>query len=210
MDLDKKDCKELFAIQVHRFEKVYNSILEKDLNILQEIDVFDLKVFLNLSPEPFFRVLQTLGPISAKVFLNWIIADWRVGKVFHKEDWDFLFLEIFLKEIQLSPISSLREEVAEGRTFIELAWLKQNDFALFWLGDYFEKVQCSNSDEEKIEDCVLAQYCLLSGNFKNDVLKEVMDFEDLKLLLDKHSQIYTNLKDFCSSFCSSVRGQNYC
>ena len=151
LDLDKKDCVKLPSLQIHRFEKVYKSILEKELSVLQEIDVFDLKVFLNLSPEPFLQVLQTLGPVSAKVFLNWITADWRVAKVFNEEDWDFLFFQIFLKEIQLSPINSLREEVAEGRTFVELAWLKQNDFALFWLGDYFQQVQCSKFNEEEAE-----------------------------------------------------------
>ena len=56
----------------------------------------------------------------------------------------------------------------------------------------------------------MAQYCLLSENFEDDVSEEIVDFENLKLVLDKHSQTYTNLKDFCLAFCSSEKGQNYC
>lgn len=211
LDFDEEDCKQLSAPQVYRFEKIYNSILEKELVFLQEIDFFDLRVFLNVSPEPFLKILRTLGPVSTKVFLNWIASDWRVAEIFNKEDWDFLFLEIFLNEIQLSPIDSLKEEVVEGRTFIELAWLKQNDPALFWLDDYFKKVQCSNFAGEKAENCKLAQYCLLSESFKSDVLREIVGFKTLKQILDKkQDRPYTDLKSFCVSFCSSEKGQNYC
>lgn len=211
LDFDREDCLQFPVPQVYRFERIYNNILEQELSSLKKIDAFDLKVFLNLSPEPFLKPLQTLGPVSAKVFLNWIADDWQVAEVFHKEDFDFFFLEIFLNEIQASPISSLKEEVIEGNTFVDLAWLKQNDFALLWLDDYFKKAQCSGLEEEKTEDCTLAQYCSLSESLKSDVLTEIVEFENLKELLDKkQSQSYTDLKDFCFTFCSSEKGQNYC
>ena len=208
---DEKDCLQLPIPQVYRFETLYSQIHEKDMSSLKEINVFDLKVFLNLSPEPFLKVLRTLGPISAKVFLNWIAEDWKVAEVFTKEDWDFLFLEIFLNEIQLSPISSLKEEVSEGRTFVELAWLKQNDSALFWLHDYFKEVQCLDVKEEKADSCVLAQYCRISESFQRDIMKEIMGFEKLKQILSqRQSQPHTDLESFCFSFCASEKGQDYC
>ena len=211
LDSDKKDCEQLTAPQVYQFKKLYDHILKQELTFLQKINIFDLKVFLNLSPEPLFRSLKTLGPFSAKHFLRWIASDWRVAKIFSEEDRDFLFLEIFLKGVHIFPISSLREELIEGRTFIELAWLKQNDSALFWLNDYFEKVQCAHLSGEKAEDCVLAQYCLLSPDFQQDVLKEIMSFKNLKLILNKRpGPSYTNLKDCCSAFCSSEEGRDYC
>ena len=211
LDSDKKDCEQLTAPQVDQFKKLYNFILEQELTSLQKINIFDLKVFLNLSPEPLFRSLKTLGPFSAKYFLNWIASDWQVARVFSEEDWDFLFLEIFLNGIQISPISSLREEVVEGRTFVELAWLKQNDSALFWLNDYFKGVQCAKLNGEEAESCILAQYCLLSPSFQHDVLKEIMSFKSLNLILNKRpGPSYASLKDFCFVFCSSEEGQNYC
>lgn len=211
LDFDRQDCLQLSAPQIRRFEKIYNNILEKELNSLKKIDAFDLKVFLNVSPEPFLKPLQTLGPVSAKVFLNWIADDWQVAEVFHKEDFDFLFLEIFLNEIQPSPISSLKEEVIEGNTFVELAWLKQNDSALFWLDNFFRKMQCSGLEGEKVEDCTLAQYCSLSESLKTDILTEILEFKNLKQILEeKQIQSYTNLKELCSTFCSSEKGQNYC
>ena len=121
---DEENCKKLPALQVYRFESLYNRLLDKKLTSLQKISVFDLKIFLNLSPEPFLRFIQTLGPIPTKIFLQWITNDWQIAKIFVEEDWDFLFLDIFLNEIQVSPIDSLKEELAEGRTFMELAWFK--------------------------------------------------------------------------------------
>ena len=211
LDFDKKDCLQLPVPQVRRFKKIYNNILEENLNSLKEIDAFDLKVFLNVSPEPFLKPLQTLGSVSAKTFLNWIADDWQMAEVFHKEDFDFFFLEIFLNEIQASPISSLKEEVIEGNTFVELAWLKQNDSALFWLDDYFKKIQCSDLEGEKAEDCALAQYCSLRESLKSDILTEIVEFKNLKQILEKKKiQPPTDLKKLCLTFCSSEKGQNYC
>ncbi len=211
IDKDREDCRALTSVQVDRFKKLYNGIIEKKLKLLSQIDAFDLKVFFNLGPEVLFRFFKTLDPVSTKVFLSWIASDWRVAKVFYNEDWDFLFFEIFFKQVGYSPISSLKEEISKDRTFAELAWLKQSDSALFWLDAYFKEVQCINFEANKKEDCVLVQYCLLNESFKNDVSVEIMDFENLKLILDKkNSHSYVSLKNFCSDFCSSEGKLNPC
>ena len=209
LDEDQKDCYELPAPQVDQFQELYHHVLEKKIESLQEINVFDLKVFLNLSLEPFYRSIKTLGPFFAKNFLTWIAIDWRVAKVFGEEDKDFLFLEVFLNKISYLPISSLKEEIIEGRTFVELAWLKQNDPALLWLNTYFEKKKCSDLTKEEVKNCMLAQYCLLSPSLKNDVSKEIMEFKGLKPLLGGKPEA-KDLKVFCSYFCSSKAGQVYC
>ena len=211
LDLDKKACLEFPSSQIYRFKKLYHYILEKEFDSLTEISAFDLKVFFNFSPEPLYRVFKTFGPFFMRVFLRWIAIDWKVAKIFKEEDWDFLFLDIFLNGLSVSPINSLRGELAEGRTFVELAWLKQNDFALFWLDDYFKEVQCLDFEGEDLEDCVLTQYCLLSGSFQNDVSKEIMTFERLKQIVNKRSGWpQSGLKSFCSAFCSSEKGGKGC
>ena len=211
LEWDQQDCVQLPAPQVYQFEKLYNHVLVKDLDSLQEINAFDLKIFLSLSPEPLFKIFKTLGPFFTKTFLHWIANNWQIAKIFSEEDWDLLFLDIFLNEIHVSPINSLREVVAEDRTFIELAWLKQNDHVLFWIDNYFTKVQCLNFTGEEMKDCVLAQYCLLSGSLQDEILQEIMDFKNSTGDLNHEpSQPQTNFKDFCSVFCSSEYNQKYC
>ena len=211
LDPDKEACLEFPLPQIYRFKKLYHYILEKEFDSLMEINTFDLKVFFNFSPEPLYRVFKTFGPFFTKIFLKWIVTDWKVAKIFKEEDWDFLFLEIFLNGLSVSPINSLRGVLAEGRTFVELAWLKQNDFALFWLDGYLKEVQCLNFEGQALENCVLTQYCLLSGILQNDVSKEIMTFERLKQRVNKRPEWpQTDLKSFCSAFCSSKEGQKGC
>jgi len=211
LEWDQQDCIQLPIPQIHKFEKLYGHALEKDLDSLQEINSFDLKVFLSLSPEPLFKIFKALGPFFAKIFLHWIANNWQIAKIFSEEDWDFLFLEIFLSEIHVSPINSLREIVAKDRTFIELAWLEQNDHVLFWIDNYFTKVQCLNFQGEEMKDCVLAQYCLLSGNLQDEILQEIMDFKNSNgNSSQKQSWPQTNFKDFCLDFCSLEQNQKYC
>lgn len=211
LDFDQKDCKRLPATQVYQLEKLYQYILKKELRYLQEINVFDLKLFLNLSPEPLYKFFRTLGPVFKEQLLIWFASDWEVAAVFSEEDWDFLFLDIFLNEAPLHPISFLKREIFRGRTFAELAWLKQNDFALFWLDNYFKKAQCLGLEGEKADNCVLAQYCYLSTGFQSDVLKEIMGFKNLQLLLDKKQNLpKRDLGSVCSAFCASEKDQNYC
>ena len=210
LEWDQQDCVQLSVPQVYQFEKLYNHVLTKDLDSLKEINAFHLKVFLSLSPEPLYKIFKTLGPFSTKIFLHWIANNWQIAKILSEADWDLLFLEIFLNEIHVSPINSLREVVAENRTFIELAWLK-HDHVFFWIDNYFTKVQCSNFKGEEMKDCVLAQYCLLSGSLPDEILQEMMDFKYSNgNLSQKQNQIQINVKDLCPDFCSSEQNKKYC
>ena len=211
LDLDKKDCYQLPRPQVDQFEKLYSYLLERKKSSLEKIDPFDLRVFLNVSPLPFLKILKTLGPVSARTFLIWLLEDWRVAEVFYKEDFDFLFLDIFLNEIGISPIDSLKEKISENRTFFELSWIKQNDPALFWLSSYFKENRCSHFEGKNSESCVLGQYCQMGSSFRKDFKEEIMNFEDLKSLLDKKGNYpREDLEAFCSAFCSAEKDQEYC
>ena len=63
--------------------------------------------------------------------------------------------------------------------------------------------------EKELDNCMLAQYCLVSDSFKQDVSTEIIEFEFIKKLL-KEKGGYADFKSFCSNFCSSGQGQNYC
>ena len=205
----QKECKTLKAQQVYQIEKLYALLLEKKISDLENVNVFDLKVFFNVSAEPLFQFFKSLDLFSSKNFLNWIALNWQVAKVFQEEDNMFLFLQIFLNKISDSPINSLKEPILEDRTFIELAWFQQNDFVLLWLYDYFKKKECAGGKEKELDNCVLAQYCLVSDSFKKDVSTEFMELNLIKDLV-KEKGDYTDFKNFCFDFCLSNEGKNYC
>ncbi len=208
---DQRDCARYPAPQAHQFEKLYDRVLKRDLDLLKEISAFDLKVFLNVSLEPLARSFKSLDLVSAKIFLQWIAGDWEIAKTISEEDCNFLFLEIFLNELHVSPIKALREEVAAGRTFIQLAWLKQNDFALAWLDNYFEETQCGGFSGEEAQKCVRAQYCRAGAGHSSDIWEEIMDFKNVRQILNQgQTSPSTNFRDFCRAFCSSKQGQKYC
>ena len=199
LPFDQRDCQSLSIPQVRRFKRLYEQLEKGDRASLRAVSVFDLKIFLNFSPEPAGRLAKGLGFMSAKSILRWITDDWRVGQVFYEEDWDFFLLDILLNEIHFSPISSLREELAEGRTFVERAWIKQNDFALFWMEGRLAGLQCPLKESEKSQ-CVLLQYCRLRPSFKPDVLSEIARFESLRLALGQSVSQEADITGFCSRF----------
>ena len=204
-----RKCKKLKAQQVYQIEKLYSALLEKDLSHLESVNVFDLKVFFSVGAEPLFQIFKSLDLVSSKDFFKWIALNWQVAQVFQEEDEQLLFLRIFLNRLADSPINSLKEPIQGDRTFIELAWLKQNDFALLWLYDYFHKNQCAGVESRELENCAVAQYCLASDSFKEDVLEEIIELNVIRDLIEGEGS-YTNFKSFCSDFCSSQKGQNYC
>ena len=192
---DQKNCKKLKAQQVYQIEKLYGVFLEKNPTSLENVNVFDLKVFFNVNPEPLFQFFKSLDLFSSKIFLNWIALNWQVAQVFQEEDDQLIFLRIFLNKLSDSPINSLKEPILKDRTFIELAWLKQNDSALLWLYDYFQKNQCAGLEEKELDSCVLAQYCLAGANFKKDVSTEFIEFNFIRDSVKREGD-YTDFNSF--------------
>ena len=208
LSFDVRDCRKLTSLQVTRFKTLYQLFLEKDLSALQKINIFDLKAFLNFSPEPIYRSIRTLGPFFKRTVFTWLALNWQSALVFSQEDGDFLFLDIFFNERGGGfPISALREELTEGQNFVQLAWLKQNDPALLWLDNYIKKDLCLGEDSY----CAMAKYCGLSEVLPEDFLAEFIEWSVLKNMIQKLSlSPGEGLKDLCSGFCSSQKGQNYC
>ena len=196
-------CKSLFALksvqdhcyklplqQIIQINKLYESLTHEDFVELQNTNVFDLKVLFSLSSARLFGFFKTLDSVSVKKFLLWIVKNWQVAFIFQQEDPHFLFLEIFLNKLNQSPINSLEEKLEDNRTFMELAWLRNNDHVLFWLDDYFNQKVCEG--EPDLKSCVLSQYCLISQSFEPKVQLEFGHFNRLKDLLKTE-----DLQSFC-------------
>ena len=198
-------CRELPSQQIFQIEKLYQSVSQKNFLELQNANIFDLKVLFNLSSAPLFEFFKTLDSVSVKKFLIWIVENWQVAFIFQQEDQHFLFLEIFLNKLNQFPINSLKEKLEEDRTFMEWAWLKNNDHVLFWLDDYFHQKVCEAEPESETPEsgtpelrtsesrtCVLSQYCSISQSFGPEVRLEFLKFDRLKDLLQTE-----DLQTFC-------------
>ncbi|MCY4321310.1 MAG: hypothetical protein OXC37_02750 [Bdellovibrionaceae bacterium] len=200
-------CEEFKFQQISQLEKLYGLFFEKSF---EPVNVFDLKVAFYVSSEYLFEIFKSLDLFYSKKILTWISLNWDIANIFKEEDNMFQFLRLFLKKISDTPINSLKEPILEERTFVELAWLKQNDFALLWLYDYFKEEECKDIEKLELDNCGLAKYCLISESFNEDVSKEFMEFKHVKDLTGEESRQYNNFKSFCLEFCSSGKGKNYC
>ena len=193
-------CSKLNARQVYQIQNLYEKILTQDLEELKKISPFDLKVFFSLSSESFFEFLKTVKPNSIKAFLIWIAEDWKIATVFQEEDYYYLYMQIFLNELNYFPIQSLKESLKEGKTFVEISWIKQNDTALVWLNGYLENVHCQLDNDK--ENCLLEAYCMLYDSWDSNILMEIQSSDILYPFLGAN-----HLEGFCSERCSSQNCQ---
>ena len=196
----QKQCSGLKSRQVYQMQSLYENILTEELVELKKIKPFDLKVFFTLNSKIFFDFLKSVKPNSIKAFLTWIVEDWKIGTVFQQEDDKFLYMQLFLNKLNVSPIRSLRENLKGDRTFVELAWVKQNDMALAWLNDYLEDIYCQSENKK---ECMLGAYCMLYKTWEHDILLEIQESEILSSFLDNPS----DFQSVCSEVCSSQNCQ---
>jgi len=195
----RKKCFGLKSRQVYQIQNLYEFILTEDLKELKKINPFDLKVFFSLSSGIFFDFLKTVKPNSIKSFLSWIAEDWKVASVFQQEDSRFLYMQLFLNGLNVSPIRSLKESLKEDKTFVQMAWIKQNDPALMWLNDYLKNIYCELETEK--QNCMLGAYCMLYETWEPDILMEIQE-----------SSLLASLKGDSGTFpqaCNSLRAGSH-
>ena len=197
----EKECSGLQSQQVYQIQSLYEKFLTEELIELKKINPFDLKVFFSLSSEVLFEFLKTIKPHSIKTFLSWIVEDWKIATVFQQEDSYFLYMQLFLNELNISPIRSLREDLKGDKTFVELSWVKQNDKALIWLDGYLENIYCESENEK--ETCMLGAYCMLYDSWEHHILLEIQESDILSSLLGES----TDFQERCSEFCQSENCQ---
>ena len=193
----QKKCYGLRSQQVYQIQSLYENLVTEELAELKKINPFDLKVFFSLSSEVFFEFLKSVKPNSIKTFLIWITEDWKTATVFQQEDSYFLYMQLFLNELNVSPIRSLRENLKGDKTFVELSWVKQNDRALIWLNGYLENVYCQFENEKK--SCLLGAYCMLYDTWEKNILLEIQESDILFSFLGYE----ISFQERCSEFCQS-------
>lgn len=188
-------CLDLNAQQVYQFERLYEHFLTEDLNQLKKIQPFDLKVFFALSSEILFDVLKSIPINSLKTYLIWIVEDWQVAMTFQEEDSHFVYMQLFLNQLNHLPIRSLQEKLKEDQTFVELAWLKQNDKALEWLDNYLEKSYCDFESDKT--NCKKEAYCMLYKSWDQNIVTEIETSSRFISKLGNGFRFEESCKNFC-------------
>ncbi len=178
---DIKDCQSLPPAQVRRLADMRKIFQDKRLDSFNQSAVFDLNVFLNLSPESVLALFSQLGMAASKELLAWILADYERASLFVEEDQDFIFLEALLKEIDFHPISALGEAIEDNMVFHEMALKKQNDQAMVWAHGFFSEKLCAGAGD--LAACVLTQYCLAGSRFRSGGFSELLGFEGFRGVL---------------------------
>ena len=216
--LNRKDCKELAVVQVKRMKDVFDVLKRKSTKDFPNINLKDLGVLLNISPEPIEKLFTEYGSTKARSTLYWIADDVDVADLFESEDEEFILLDSLLKEINSNPSSSLSRNLEDGERFHEVALAKDNQSALSWIHSYFEDELCKTHDSNEAQEaCVLTQYCLVSQSAHRDFSEIVLDYEQLETFLDRlleeppqdnlwpydDLQEVDSLREICGPFCKS-------
>ena len=215
----REDCKTLTKVQVRKLEEVHNTLGSPGKRKLAELNLYDLSVFLNVSPEPIEKLFRRTGSADAKDVLYWIAANKDVAEIFEGEDGDFVILETLLNELKSKRIDALSSSINRGDTFQEIAIIEKNIPAFNWIHSFLES-ECSSRSKNDDEDwCVLGKYCSIVRNFNEDNAAALLDFEEIAGLVENVidnppeknqygdiediNDVISLHRDVCISFCSS-------
>ena len=183
--VDQKGCRELPSSLIDRFEFIHRAYTSKDIGFIQSVNAFDLQTFIAFSPTTVLQVFGGMGISLIKGILAWIAYDWETAEAFYTEDLDHSLLEFLLSQTKSIPIKTLGKAIKNGRTFHEIAILRQNDFALSWLHEFFDN-KCEGENFKN--KCVLDYYCEIYPSLQKDTSIEINEFEKLKSILNEHTK----------------------
>lgn len=138
---------------------IYEILKNPALEDLNGIHPEDLRVFLNVSLEPFITLAGRMTQLSAKTALRWLVEGRLFAEVIHNEDYDFEVLKALLAPIHTDTIQALNTPLYKGRSFLDMAADKNNRPALSWVHDFFDDI-CRRADTY-IQCMFTDYYCLL-------------------------------------------------
>ena len=213
-EMARKDCASLSFAQVRRFDGIYSSLTEGNMDHFKKARLSDLRVFLNISPAPVEKRFVKMGAESAKHIAYWIAEDWDTARLFHEEDESFLLLKALFTEIEFTVVSALRADIKNGASYYKIALEYGNESALNWIHGYFI------SDCDNRETCLLSRYCLLNQFHYKSFSVEIFDYPAFSELVTRYvsrtPELGTNgavtgrLDAVCSPFCNSALSENQC
>ena len=182
---DRDDCEDLTVPQVYALADVYDVLEDPDEDALRELDVEDVKVFLNLSIAGLDNLIREYSKNDAKNVLTWIAEDEDIAEELEDGDDDSKTLEKLLLKISKFSETDVEKpfgvEIDSDLTLFELAFNADNESAVDWFLYYvFDK---SNHCAEDVGDdgndieCITV-ICKIGHGFEDEGMREVvLDFD---------------------------------
>lgn len=188
---NKKECSSLTRVQVEKFHDVFKILQQPGISDLKRLNLYDLKVFLNVSPEGAERAIRRVGARHAKSLLRWVAEDYKVATLFDEEDGDYVILETILDELKRDPIEALQVNIYAGHTPHELALEERNNAAFRWFHGIIEEECSANRGryDEKENWCVLGHYCsIVKGDFNDDSRAAILGVPEVSSIVEEVMQ----------------------
>ena len=198
-DIYISDCEELSYENISELQDVYET-LKNPINVYNDYNVYDrfydkyssdflynLRLFLDISPEPLSRLTEDYNSWEARKMLAWIAESEKMAKVIYEFDSDFEILGSLFENSGLLVNGDwlFRNLIRGGKGFFDLITKNDNETAFNYVHTFLlSKPECHNNPE-----LCFKNYCAAidSFNFKITNMKttsRLLNYENLETYLD--------------------------
>ena len=194
---DREDCEELTVRQIEILVGVHEAVEDPDDDVLADLDLEDFNVYLNVSIEPFDKLIRKYSSREAKEVLLWIAENEDVTEIIKDEDDDYKNLASLLDKLDSNNSGAdlwrpFVENIDSGDKLMEVVIEEGNEVALSWFQDYInEQAIC---DEETEERC-FEIYCKIGEGIGSDSAQDWLGYEDFQKYIDDVIEEGTNAND---------------
>ena len=185
---DREDCEELTVRQVEVLVKLHEALEDPDDDVLADLDLEDFDVYLNVSIEPFDKLIRRYSSREAKEVLLWIAENEDVTEIIEDEDDDYKNLASLLDKLESnnSGVDLWRpfvKNINGSDKLMEVVIEEGNEVALSWFQNYInDQSTCENGDDTDL-DCFTI-YCKIGDGIDEDSSQDWLDYEDFQDYID--------------------------
>ena len=196
---DREDCEELTVRQIEILVDVHEALEDPDDDVLANLDLEDFNVYLNVSIEPFDKLIRKYNSREAKEVLLWIAENEDVTEIIKDEDDDYKNLASLLDKLDSNNSGAdlwrpFVENIDSGDKLMEVVIEEGNEVALSWFQDYInDQSTCENGDETD-PDCFTI-YCKIGDGIGSDSAQDWLGYEDFQKYIDDVIEEGTNAND---------------
>ncbi|MCY4513102.1 MAG: hypothetical protein OXB86_05385 [Bdellovibrionales bacterium] len=137
---DKDKCVQRLPVkQVELLEEAYAILKNPHRNDLNKLPPETLLVLLGITVEPVVTLINRGSQIQVKELLIWLAENKTFSEIFRNADKKFKILKELLIKLHTDPHQALSASLYKGSNFIEMAVKKNNNSAVDWVHDFFDK-----------------------------------------------------------------------
>lgn len=165
---DRDDCEKLTVRQVEALEELHELLEDPDDDDLAEVDKDDFDLYLNVSIDPFDRLVGKYSSREAKEVMLWVIEDEDVAEIFEDEDDEYKTLEALLKRIGDDRDKPFTAKLDGKDRIMEVA-LDSSEFIVEWFMDFIqENTACNGNNVDETDKQCFEVYCQIADVMDED------------------------------------------